>query len=68
MAEHDLLAADKDEQLIRDEGALIERIRKGEKELFHELIQSYERSVYLSAYSILRNQSDAEEVAQEALL
>ncbi len=68
MAEHDLLVADVDEQLIRDEAALIERIRKGEKELFHELIQPYERSVYLSAYSILRNQSDAEEVAQEALL
>jgi RNA polymerase sigma-70 factor, ECF subfamily len=68
MAEHDLLAADIDEQLIRNEAALIERIRKGEKELFHELIQPYERSVYLSAYSILRNQSDAEEVAQEALL
>jgi len=68
MAEHDLLVADIDEQLIRNEATLIERIRKGEKELFHELIQPYERSVYLSAYSILRNQSDAEEVAQEALL
>ncbi len=68
MAEHDLLVADIDEQLIRDEAALIERIRKGEKELFHELIQPYERSVYLSAYSILHNQADAEEVAQEALL
>ncbi len=68
MAEHDLLAADIDEPPIRNEAALIERIRKGEKELFHELIQPYERSVYLSAYSILRNHSDAEEVAQEALL
>jgi RNA polymerase sigma-70 factor (ECF subfamily) len=64
MAERDLLAADIDEQFIRDEAALIE----GENELFHELIQPYERNVYLSAYSILRNPSDAEEVAQEALL
>jgi len=39
MEEHDLLVADIDEQLKCDEAALIERIRKGEKELFHELIQ-----------------------------
>ncbi len=52
----------------RDEPALIERIRRGEKELFHELIRPYERGVYLAAYSILRNEADAEEVAQEAIL
>lgn len=67
MAEHTLLAAGLDGQSERDETALIERIRKGEKELFHELIQPYERSVYLSILSVL-HQSDAEEVAQEALL
>lgn len=32
------LAADVDEHLIRDEAALIERFRKGEKDLVHELI------------------------------
>lgn len=52
----------------RDEPALIERIRRGERELFHELIRPYERGVYLAAYSILRNDADAEEVAQEAIL
>jgi RNA polymerase sigma-70 factor, ECF subfamily len=62
------LSAGLDGQSKHDEAALIERIRKGEKELFHELIQPYERSVYLSILSILRNHSDAEEVAQEALL
>ena len=36
--------------------------------MFHELIQPYERCIYLSILSILRNQSDAEEVAQEALV
>ncbi len=55
-------------QLQSAESALIERIRKGEKELFHELVQPYERSVYLTAYSVLRNPADAEEVAQETLL
>jgi len=54
--------------LERNEPALIERIRQGDKELFHELIRPYERGVYLAAYSILRNEADAEEVAQEAIL
>lgn len=47
---------------------MIERIRGGEKALFYELIRPYERSAYLSAYSVLHNQADAEEVVQEALL
>jgi RNA polymerase sigma-70 factor (ECF subfamily) len=47
---------------------LLNRIRAGEKKLFHDLIRPYERSVYLTAYSVLRNEADAEEVAQEAML
>ena len=50
------------------EARLIERIRQGERELFHDLIRPYERSVYLAAYSVLRNEADAEDVAQEAIL
>jgi RNA polymerase sigma-70 factor (ECF subfamily) len=63
-----LLGINIEPHLERDEPALIERIRRGEKELFHELIRPYERGVYLAAYSILRNEADAEEVAQEAIL
>jgi RNA polymerase sigma-70 factor (ECF subfamily) len=55
-------------EVTRDESALIEQIRGGDKARFYELIQPYERSVYLSAYSVLHNQADAEEVAQESLL
>ncbi len=51
-----------------DEAALIERIREGEKDLYYDLIHPYERSVYLAAYSVLKNEADAEEVAQEAFL
>lgn len=51
----------------RDERTLIRRIRSGEKELFHELIRPYERSVYAVIHSVLPNQADAEEVAQEAV-
>ncbi|HEV2176475.1 MAG TPA: sigma-70 family RNA polymerase sigma factor [Terriglobia bacterium] len=49
------------------EKALIQRIRDGEPELFYELVRPHERSVYLAALAILRNESDAEEIAQEAV-
>lgn len=50
------------------DGQLIARVLQGERELFHELIRPYEKSVYLAAYSLLQNEADAEEVAQEAVL
>jgi RNA polymerase sigma-70 factor, ECF subfamily len=50
------------------EEMLIQRIRNGEHELFYELIQPYERRVYAAAFAILRNEADAEDVAQEAML
>lgn len=52
----------------QDELALLERVCAGDKHLFYELIQPYERSVYIAAYSVLQNEADAEEVAQEAFL
>jgi len=47
---------------------IIARVLGGERELFHELIRPYEKGVYLAAYSLLQNEADAEEVAQEAVL
>src|SRR5438034_10341353 len=52
----------------QNEGALIERIRNGERELFYVLIRPYERRVYAAAFAILRNEADAEDAAQEAVL
>src|SRR5947207_15912580 len=52
----------------QNEGALIERIRNGERELFYELIRPYERRVYAAAFALLRNEADAEDAAQEAVL
>lgn len=52
----------------QNEGALIERIRNGERELFYELIRPYERRMYAAAFAILRNEADAEDAAQEAVL
>jgi RNA polymerase sigma-70 factor (ECF subfamily) len=47
---------------------LIGRIVGGEKELFHELIRPYERMVYLTCFSILKNETEAEDAAQEAMI
>ncbi len=51
-----------------DESTLIGRIRAGEKSLFLDLIRPHERSIYLIAYSVLKNEADAEETAQDTIL
>ncbi|PYT49707.1 MAG: RNA polymerase subunit sigma-24 [Acidobacteria bacterium] len=51
-----------------NEAGLIARILDGEKDLFHELIRPYERMVYLTLFSILKNEADAEDGAQEAMI
>ena len=50
------------------EPELIARILASEKELFHELIRPYERMVYLTLFSIVRNETEAEDGAQEAII
>ena len=50
------------------ERELIERVLAGEKDLFYELIRPCERGVFLAAASILGNDADAEDAAQEAFL
>ena len=52
----------------RDEAALIAEILGGRTDAFHDLIRPYERSVYLMALSMLRNEAEAEDVAQEAFI
>src|SRR6202047_5638326 len=51
-----------------NEEMLIRRVLAGEHELFYELIRPYERRVYAAAFAILRNEADADDVAQEAVL
>ena len=53
---------------IVTEQALIERVKAGESDLFFQLIEPYQRAVFFAAYSILANDADAEEAAQEAFL
>jgi len=50
------------------EAELLARVRSGEHEAFYELVRPYERAIYLTAFSIINNDADAEEVVQEAIL
>jgi RNA polymerase sigma-70 factor (ECF subfamily) len=54
--------------LSSKEAQLIKRVCGGEPQAFEELVRPYERLVYATAISILKNPQDAEEVAQEAVL
>ena len=52
----------------QEESELIRRICSGEKELFYTLVQPYERAVYSTAYGIVGNDADAQDVTQEVFL
>src|SRR5580704_3837157 len=47
---------------------MIAAVLAGEIQLYHDLIRPYERSVYVMALSYMKNEADAEDVAQEAFL
>jgi RNA polymerase sigma-70 factor (ECF subfamily) len=51
-----------------DEAQIITSILAGNTHLFHDLIRPHERSVYAMALSLLHNEADAEDAAQEAFL
>jgi len=46
----------------------IRRILAGEKHLFHELIRPCERAIYFLLFSLLKNEAEAEDVAQETAI
>jgi RNA polymerase sigma-70 factor (ECF subfamily) len=51
-----------------DEKELVAEVLAGHVERFYELVKPCERLVYVTAHEILRNEADAEEVVQEAVL
>jgi RNA polymerase sigma-70 factor, ECF subfamily len=53
---------------VRDEEQMIASVLSGDTEKYHDLIRPYEHSVYRMALSFMKNDSDAEDVAQEAFL
>ena len=46
----------------------IRRILAGEKHLFHDLIRPCERSIFLLLFSLLKNETDAEDAAQDTVI
>ena len=50
------------------ESELIQQILSGDRERYCDLIAPYERMVYVSALSLLHNEAEAEDCAQEAFL
>ena len=56
------------ELTVRDEEQMIASILSGDTDKYHDLIRPYEQSVYRMALSFMKNESDAEDVAQEAFL
>jgi RNA polymerase sigma-70 factor (ECF subfamily) len=50
------------------EADCIRRILAGEKHLFHDLIRPCERSIYFLLLSLLKNEPDVEDVAQETVI
>jgi RNA polymerase sigma-70 factor, ECF subfamily len=51
-----------------NEEALVRRVKDGEHDLFYDLVRPYERRLYAAAFAILRNEADAEDAVQEAVL
>lgn len=50
------------------EAAMITAILAGDTQLYHELVRPHEQTVYRMAFSYMKNEADAEDVAQEAFL
>ena len=67
MAELNVVLSNPEPGSMREQ-ELIAKVQRGQTELFYELVRPYERRVYAAAMAILRNETDAEDAAQEAML
>ena len=67
MAELNVVLSNPEQGSTREQ-ELISHVQRGRTELFYELVRPYERRVYAAALAILRNEADAEDTAQEAML
>jgi RNA polymerase sigma-70 factor, ECF subfamily len=68
MSEPDMALINPEQTRPTREQDLILSVQRGKNELFYELVRPYERRVYAAALAILRNEQDAEDTAQEAML
>lgn len=53
---------------VLGEAELISRVIAGERDLFYDLIKPCERVAFMTAFSVVGNKADAEEIVQEAAL
>jgi RNA polymerase sigma-70 factor, ECF subfamily len=67
MSESAMVTTNPQEAATREQN-LIASVQRGQSDLFYELVRPYERRVYAAALAILRNEHDAEDAAQEAML
>jgi RNA polymerase sigma factor, sigma-70 family len=51
-----------------EESEMISAILAGDIQLYHQLIRPYERSVYVMSLSCMKNETDAEDVAQKTFI
>ena len=56
------------QNLIESEAELIVRVLNGQRECYYDLVAPYQRMVYVSALSVLRDEAEAEDCAQESLI
>lgn len=50
------------------EAALVQRAMQGDRDAYYDLVRPNERMIFSAAFSILKNEEDAEDVAQDAVL
>jgi len=55
-------------QVDPSESELIQRVLRGQDEAFRELVRPYEHALLMTTQAILKNEADAEDAAQEAVL
>lgn len=53
---------------MQSDGVLVKAVLAGQRELFAELVRRYERAVLAEALAVLRNQHEAQDIAQDAFV
>jgi RNA polymerase sigma-70 factor (ECF subfamily) len=54
--------------LRRNEKGLVAKIKVGDNKAFEELVQTYQKRIYMIAYGILKNEADAYDATQDVFL
>ncbi len=63
-----ILNKDRNINIVTDDRWLVEKAKKGDKLAFEELVKLYSKYVYTTAYFMLRDTHDAEDVSQEVFV